>query len=75
MDRIDKRQHDQLREINITRNFLKHPQGSVLMEMGETKVICTAMIDDRIPPFLKGTNTGWITAEYSMIQVQLLQER
>lgn len=67
MDRIDKRQHDQLREINITRNFLKHPQGSVLMEMGETKVICTAMIDDRIPPFLKGTNTGWITAEYSMI--------
>lgn len=67
MDRIDKRQHDQLREINITRNFLKHPQGSVLMEMGETKVICTAMIDDRIPPFLKGTNTGWLTAEYSMI--------
>jgi len=67
MDRIDKRQYDELREINITRNFLKHPQGSVLMEMGETKVICTAMIDDRIPPFLKGTNTGWLTAEYSMI--------
>jgi len=67
MDRIDGRQYDELRKINITRNYLKHPDGSVLMEMGETKVICTAMIDDRIPPFLKGSNTGWITAEYSML--------
>lgn len=67
MDRIDGRQHDELRKINITRNYLKHPDGSVLMEMGETKVICTAIIDDRIPPFLKGSNTGWVTAEYSML--------
>ncbi|WP_077369668.1 ribonuclease PH [Anaerosalibacter sp. Marseille-P3206] len=67
MDRIEGRQYDELRKINITRNYLKHPDGSVLMEMGETKVICTAMIDDRIPPFLKGSNTGWITSEYSML--------
>lgn len=67
MDRIDGRQFDELRKVNITRNYLKHPDGSVLMEMGETKVICTAMIDDKIPHFLKGSNTGWITAEYSML--------
>lgn len=67
MDRIDGRQFNEIRNVNITRNYLKHPDGSVLMEMGETKVICTAMIDEKIPPFLKGTNTGWITAEYSML--------
>ncbi|MCF6461203.1 ribonuclease PH [Clostridium sp. Cult3] len=67
MSRIDDRNYDELRDIRITRNYLKHPQGSVLMEMGYTKVICTAMIDDRVPPFLKGTDTGWITAEYSML--------
>ncbi len=67
MVRIDGRNYDELRDVKITRNYLKHPQGSVLMEMGNTKVICTAMIDDKVPPFLKGTNTGWITAEYSMI--------
>ena len=67
MKRIDKRSYDELRNVNITRNYLKHPQGSVLMEMGNTKVICTAMVDDKIPPFLKGTNTGWVTAEYSML--------
>jgi len=67
MSRIDGRNNNELRKVKITRDFLKHPQGSVLIEMGETKVICTAMIDDRVPPFLKGTNTGWITAEYSMI--------
>jgi ribonuclease PH len=67
MKRIDKRSYDELRNVNITRNYLKHPQGSVLMEMGNTKLICTAMVDDKIPPFLKGTNTGWVTAEYSML--------
>ena len=51
MDRIDGRQFDELRKVNITRNYLKHPDGSVLMDMGETKVICTAMIDDKIPHF------------------------
>ncbi|WP_352419400.1 ribonuclease PH [Proteiniborus sp.] len=67
MSRIDGRNYDELRKARITRNYLKHPQGSVLIEMGETKVICTAMIDDRVPPFIKGTGTGWITAEYSML--------
>ncbi|WIV11884.1 ribonuclease PH [Proteiniborus sp. MB09-C3] len=67
MSRIDGRNNDELRKVKITRNYIKHPQGSVLIEMGETKVICTAMIDDRVPPFLKGAGTGWITAEYSML--------
>ena len=67
MTRIDNRSYDQLRNVKITRNYLKHPQGSVLIEMGDTKVICTAMVEDKIPPFLKGTNTGWVTAEYSML--------
>lgn len=65
--RIDNRAFDELRPVKITRNYLMHPFGSVLIEMGNTKVICTAMIDERVPPFLKGKNTGWITAEYSML--------
>lgn len=65
--RIDNRQFDELREVKITRDYLLHPFGSVLIEMGNTKVICTAMIEDKIPPFLRGTNTGWITSEYSML--------
>lgn len=65
--RIDERSNDQLREVKITRDYLLHPFGSVLIEMGKTKVICTAMVEDRVPPFLKGSNTGWITSEYSML--------
>lgn len=65
--RIDKRQADQLREIKIERNYLGHPHGSVLIEVGNTKVICTAMFEDRVPPFIKGSNSGWLTAEYSML--------
>lgn len=65
--RIDNRNFDEMRTVKITRDYLLHPFGSVLIEMGNTKVICTAMIEDKIPPFLKGTNTGWITAEYSML--------
>lgn len=65
--RIDNRQFDELREVKITRDYLLHPFGSVLIEMGNTKVICTAMIEDKIPPFLRGTNNGWITSEYSML--------
>ncbi|MTI70150.1 MAG: ribonuclease PH [Firmicutes bacterium] len=67
MQRVDNRNYDEIRKVKITRDYLKHPQGSVLIEMGETKVICTAMIDDRVPPFLKGTGKGWVTAEYSML--------
>jgi ribonuclease PH len=65
--RIDNRTYDELRPVKITRNYLMHPFGSVLIEMGNTKVICTAMIEERVPHFLKGSNTGWITAEYSML--------
>lgn len=65
--RIDKREYDEIRRVNITRDYLVHPQGSVLMEMGNTKVICTVMIDERVPYFIKGTGSGWITAEYSML--------
>ncbi len=65
--RIDNRAFDELRPVKITRDYLMHPFGSVLIEMGNTKVICTAMIDEKVPPFLKGTGTGWITAEYSML--------
>jgi len=65
--RIDNRAYDELRKVKITRNYLMHPYGSVLIEMGNTKVICTAMVDDRVPPFLKGSNSGWITSEYSML--------
>ena len=65
--RIDNRQFDELREVKITRNYLLHPFGSVLIEMGNTKVICTAMIEENVPRFLKGKNSGWITSEYSML--------
>lgn len=65
--RIDKRKNDQLRSIKITRNYTKYAEGSVLIEMGDTKVLCNASIEDRIPSFLKGTGEGWITAEYNML--------
>lgn len=65
--REDGRQNDQLRPVKITRNYIKHAEGSVLIEMGDTKVICTASVDDKMPPFRKGTGLGWVTAEYSMI--------
>ncbi len=67
MTRIDGRSNNETREIRITRNYIKHPQGSVLIECGETKVICTATIDEKVPPFLKGSGEGWITCEYGML--------
>lgn len=67
MKRINEREFNQLRDVKITRNYLKHPDGSVLIEMGETKVICTAMIEERVPPFLYETGKGWVTAEYDML--------
>lgn len=67
MKRIDNRSREELRKVRISKDYLKHPHGSVLMEMGDTKIICTAMVDDRVPPFLKGTGQGWITGEYSML--------
>ena len=66
MERPNGRGWDEIREIRITRNFLKYPEGSVLIEMGNTRVICTATIEDRVPPFLRNSGKGWLTAEYSM---------
>lgn len=65
--RKDGRKEDQIRKVNIIKNYLNHLKSSVLIEVGNTKVICAATIEDRIPHFLKGTNQGWITAEYSML--------
>ncbi len=61
------RQPDQLRNVTITRNFTKHAEGSVLIESGDTKVICNATIEERVPRFLKGKGQGWVTAEYGML--------
>lgn len=65
--RDDKRKLDQIRDIKITPNFTIYAEGSVLIEMGNTKVICTASISDRVPPFLRNQGRGWLTAEYSML--------
>ncbi len=67
MDRIDGRAFDQLRPVKITRYYTKYGEGSVLMETGDTKVLCTASLQEGVPPFVKGTGQGWITAEYSML--------
>ncbi len=61
------RQPNELRTINITRNYTKHAEGSVLVEFGDTKVLCTASVEEKIPPFLRGKNEGWVTAEYGML--------
>ena len=65
--RSDKRTADELRPTTITPNFLPHAEGSVLIEAGRTKVICTASVEDRVPPFLRNTGKGWVTAEYGML--------
>src|SRR3989442_10694552 len=67
MPRPDGRAPDQLRPTTVTRDFLLHPEGSVLVEFGATKVICTASVEDKVPPFLKGQGQGWVTAEYAML--------
>ncbi len=67
MSRVDGRQNDELRQIEITNNYLLHAEGSVLISSGNTKVICTASVEDKVPPFLKGSGKGWITAEYGML--------
>ena len=65
--RPSKRDHSQLRSVVITRNYTKHAEGSVLIEFGHTKVLCTASVGEGVPRFLKGKNHGWITAEYGML--------
>ena len=67
MQRTDRRQADELRAYTIHRHFQKYPAGSVLIEMGNTKVICAASIEERVPFFMKGSGEGWITAEYSLL--------
>ncbi len=67
MIRSSARAQDELRDIRITRQFTKHAEGSVLIEFGDTKVICTASIVQGVPKFLKGSNQGWVTAEYGML--------
>src|SRR5438105_15042441 len=67
MPRPSLRAPSQLRDIKFTRNFTKHAEGSVLVEFGDTKVICTASITPGVPPFLKDSGRGWITAEYGML--------
>ncbi len=67
MQRPSARRPDELREIKFTRNFIKSAEGSVLVEYGNTKVICTASVVNGVPPFLKGKGQGWITAEYGML--------
>jgi len=65
--RSDGRGAKTLRPVKITRNYLKHAEGSVLIEIGDTKVICSASVEERVPPFLRKTGKGWVTAEYSML--------
>jgi ribonuclease PH len=67
MRRIDGRANQDMRKVNIINNYLKYAEGSVLIEVGDTKVICSASIEDRVPSFLKGSGEGWITAEYSLL--------
>lgn len=74
MQRIDLRAADELRTVKITGNFTAYPEGSILMEAGRTMVLCTATVENKLPPFLKGSGQGWVTAEYSMLP-RATQER
>jgi len=67
MVRSDGRGLDKIRRVNIARNYIKYAEGSCLIELGNTRVICTASVEESVPPFLKGTGTGWVTAEYGML--------
>ncbi len=67
MARLDGRGNDKIRKVNITRNYIKYPEGSCLIELGNTKVICTASVEESVPMFLKGSGSGWVTAEYGML--------
>lgn len=67
MKRKENRKAGQIRKTKIVKNFTKYAEGSVLVQMGQTKVICTASVEDKVPPFLKGSGQGWVTAEYGML--------
>jgi ribonuclease PH len=65
--RMNGRKPDELRPVRIIRNYIKHAEGSVLIQLGETRVICTVTLEDKVPPFLRNQGRGWITAEYAML--------
>jgi ribonuclease PH len=65
--RGDGRKTGELRQVKISPDFIRHAEGSVLIEVGETRVICTATVEEQVPPFLRDTNRGWVTAEYGML--------
>ena len=67
MSRPDGRRPDELRPATLTRNFIRHAEGSVLVQVGETRIVCTASVEDRVPSFLRDTGQGWVTAEYGML--------
>ena len=67
MARSDGRANDELRPVRMTVDYLRHAEGSVLIEFGDTRVLCVASIEDRVPPFLEGRGQGWLTAEYAML--------
>ncbi len=67
MMRIDQRGYDKLRRVIITRQYIKYAEGSCLIEIGNTRIVCTAYLEEKVPPFLKGMGGGWITAEYGML--------
>ena len=67
MPRADGRPNDQLRPVHLTVDYLRHAEGSVLIEFGDTRVLCVASIEDRVPPYLEGRGQGWLTAEYAML--------
>lgn len=67
MARIDGRRENELRPLMLDRDVIKNAEGSCMIWLGDTQVLCTASVEDRVPPFLKGTGTGWVTAEYSML--------
>jgi len=65
--RPDKRKNNQIRQIKVTTNYIKHAEGSCLLEMGDTRIVCTATFENKVPVFLKGAGSGWVTAEYGML--------
>ncbi len=67
LKRRDGRAFDEIRPLSFTRQYLKYPEGAVLVEMGDTKIICTASVEEEVPPFLQGQGQGWVTAEYSLL--------
>jgi len=65
--RLDSRDNDQLRKVKITKDYIEYAEGSCLIEVGDTKVICTASVEEKVPPFLRNSGSGWVTAEYGML--------